>query len=811
MTGLRKRTTWARLSLCATAATLLITISAGFASFIHDAHCVPVKLVADFPTFAATLLGSLGQDPTQQSPSLVTSSSSSSYLTNDQSDDDLDEAPIAKVAAAAADSPGGRFSKATFLADYELDLLEKIQSLSVTTGNINNNNSVSQQLNKNATTMDESEEAGSPAPVAGDAADVDDGAFTSQNASTSGAGASSNSSSSNGGGGSSTTLTLLGGGKKSHIIRLPNGQSFQFCDELVDLSCRDENAVCKMGACVCKPGFFLHKQSGLCQSISDLLKNCDNDYQCQAFDVDLVCDTKSHERSFCDCAEGSYFDQETYSCIPCHRNTFVLTTNNKELLKKLNQSQTDITALNISAATDAPDTNSTGTVTSPAASKAPTLRPCRPIDLTKLNHKRRKQQHQLAYSSLFEAPRGSSSYTTASTSSTSSTSYHPASSDPFRIKTPLEVFMGAIMLFTLLTVAWFFLQRMFHDCRVILRSLRNPDFTGHCPDGTSGAASHLTSIGPNSRPSSQLYLDPAGQAVARLLSNDGYNSSLAGIYQRDLAGVMVQHLAANLSPSSTNHALAVANGSHPRGENEINLYPLTISSQQSRSAAAAAAAQLLLSPSHPAIAILRAAAASANHGSDYNQTSILNSMLDPPPKYEEAIAQSEAIHLPSSYVPLQHDNQISSRASEDNNENREDNPDGEEQDEEEEEQEADAIGHHQTTRQNPSVDATNIDRPAERNDGSLSELNAVASDTSQPPAYQSTDGGGNVGGPGLSTASSNGPSESEQTSSRRQSANKRKRTRGSRRGGRGSTTNNRNSQQQQKANQDSDDTLTESD
>lgn len=796
MTGLRKQTTWAGLSLHAAAAAAataaaLLTIS-GFA-FIHNVDCAPVKLVADFPTFAATLLGSLGQDSVPPEQSLVTSSSSSSYLTNEQSDDDMDESHLTR-----ADLPSrysSLSSKTTIMADYELDLLQSISS--------NSNSSVNQS--NNATTDDVTGSAPTSAVVG-------DSTSAHQNASISGA---PNSTSSNASGNtySTTTLTLLGGGKKSHIIRLPNGQSFQFCDEPIDLSCRDENAVCKMGACVCKPGFFLHRQSGQCQSISDLLKNCENDYQCQAFDVDLVCDTRSHERSFCDCAEGLYFDQETYSCIPCHRNTFVLATNNKELLKKLNQSQADPALVN-SSITSAPEVNTSTTITPPQA-KTPTLRPCKPIDLAKFNNRRRKQQHQVPYSSLYDQPaRGSSSLSTASTSSTSSTSYHPSSSDPFRIKTPLEVFMGAIMLFTLLTVAWFFLQRMFHDCRVILRSLRNPDFAGHCsdgvagtfrslrnpdftghiPDGTTGASSHLAT----SRPGSQLYLDPAGQAVARLLSNNGYNSSLAGIYQRDLAGVMVQHLAANLSPSSTSHALAGTNGSLPRNDNEINLYPLTISSQQSRSAAAAAAAQLLLSPSHPAIAILRAAAASANQNvhPDYNQNSLLNSMLDPPPKYEEAIAQSEA-NQPSSYVPQEHDNHITTRASDINDENRDDNQD----------EEADVNEQYQIDN-NPSTEATNIGRQtAERNDGSLSSpANANLNDTSQPPAYQSTDVQ-NISRAGSSTNSSSGPSETEQTSSRRHSSARKKVTRRSRRG-RGSI--NRNCQQQHQTNQDSDDTLTES-
>lgn len=783
MTGLRKRTNRAGLSLCAAATTTAATAVAVLAlltipgfTFIHHVDCVPVKMVVDFPTFAATLLGSLSHEPVQQDQTLVTSPSSSSYLTKDQSDDDPDYPHLTK-AELATSSRYSHSSSASILADYELDLHENLS-----------NSSLSQQISNSTAVKDD--ESTTTALVAD---------LASQNSSTSDEESGTIVSTE---GSSSPTLTLIGGTSKKapHIIRLPNGQSFQFCDELMDLSCRDENAVCKMGGCVCKPGFFLHRQSGLCQSISDLLKNCENDYQCQAFDVDLVCDSKSHERSFCDCAEGLYFDQETYSCIPCHRNTFVLATNNKELLKKLNQTQTpEISASNSSLSTD---TNGTATtVQPPIQSSSPVLRPCKPIDLAKFNFRRRKQQHQVPYD---QPSRGSSSLSTGGTSSTSSTNYHPASSDPFRIKTPLEVFMGAIMLFTLLTVAWFFLQRMFHDCRVILRSLRNPDFTGHCPDGATGTASHLASIAPNSRPDSQLYLDPAGQAVARLLSNDSYNSSLAGIYQRDLAGVMVQHLAANLSPSSTSHALAAAtNGSIPRGDNEINIYPLTISSQQSRSAAAAAAAQLLLPPSHPAIAILRAAAASVNQNthSDYNQTSLLNSMLDPPPKYEEAIAQSEATQ-PSSYISHQRNNQTSSRASDDNDDTRD----------EELDEGADEIGDEvqTTSTRSPGTDETN-NQPSENNDDPVDVAAATRADNSQPPTYHSVADASTISRPGSSTTSSSGgPSESDQTNSRRPSSTRRKMTRRSRRG-RGSTKNRQTQQQNQsQTNQDSDDTLTES-
>lgn len=462
--------------------------------------------------------------------------------------------------------------------------------------------------------------------------------------------------------------------RKSHIIRLPNGQSFQVCDESIDLKCNDENAVCKLGTCVCKSAFFLHRQSGLCNSISDLLKNCENDHQCQAFDVDLVCDTKSHERPFCDCAHGLYFDQETHTCLPCHRNTLIISAASGGGEQAALAVDMDVDAL--------PQVYPNTSDSDPGAGSGAksSLRPCWPVDLMRVNSRRRQQ---LSYAGLTPYPtllsvlpsRGSSSSSfsasgspAAPTATTTSTATS-ASSDPFRIKTPLEVFMGAIMLFTLFTVAWFFLQRMIHDCRAILRSLRNPDHsfaTGSTCGEQSAFAGPLGGL-VRARSANHLYFDPAGQAaVARLFSPDAYNQhhhhSFAGNqYQRELAGVMVQHLAANLSPSSTSHALVsnassralnpmlnLSSSAAAQNEHDAALYPLTASAQQSRNAAAAAAAQLLLSPTHPAIAILRAAAAAHQPEADYVPGSLFRSLFtrDPPPKYEEAIAQTNAVSYP---------------------------------------------------------------------------------------------------------------------------------------------------------------------
>lgn len=452
-------------------------------------------------------------------------------------------------------------------------------------------------------------------------------------------------------------------GDTTTTIHLPNGQSIQRCRSRG--KCSDENAICQSGTCVCKPGYYMSKQSkaNLCQSVADLFKNCENDHQCQAVNMDLFCNTVSHERPFCDCAEGFYFDQETYTCMTCTGNIMILQSNALDIPSVSNFNESDAQILRHLAPvrpfasqqvannkTSAVSGNST-TLAATAASNLTTtttiiatptttehseiLRPCRPVDQLATN--RRKLRPPLIKGQFADYGSPSSGHHLMTTTN-----------DPFKIRTPLEVFMGAIMLFTLFTVAWFFLQRMIHDCRDILRSLRNGDFSSTGDPILTGHSSNGHSLGYSS------YLDPTSQAVARLISGDGgYASTLAvSNYQRELAGVMVQHLAGNLSPSSTRDTL-VANGTGGRSggthllgahnDHDAVLYPLTSSASQSRAAAAAAAAQLLWSPTHPAMAILRAAAVSAAQSagsSDYSANHLLTSMLDPPPKYEEAIAQS---------------------------------------------------------------------------------------------------------------------------------------------------------------------------
>lgn len=615
--------------------------------------CAPIKLVSDLPSFVTNLLNSNAHIREEQQLNLfnqepaflLASSSSHSYLTN-FADDDSDELENRSIQPIKSSTTNSLIEELT--ANESLDTNESVNHL------------LPSNINETQTTT------------------------TSSSASESS---------------TMSTLTNLGlehflnlmagSSRKSQFIRMPNGISYQFCNSSVaasklDLKCNDENAFCKLGACVCKPGFFLNRQSNLCQSISDLLKNCENDHQCQAFNVDLICETKLHERPFCDCADGLHFDQDSITCLPCHRNTLIMTSNINSFQRhgveledasfgrsdgdnadsdasgaSLNDSTIATTSSN-KTSSSSPNNESQLFKSSSSSSSSTQIKPCRPIDLSRMNSRRKQQLSSIGlshYGSIYDQNvRSSSSQTTTTTSTISS-------SDPFRIRTPLEVFMGAIMLFTLFTVAWFFLQRMIHDCRTIFRSLRNPEFSTSCTDQNfmgplrnvgNGLGGPATGGGLRAHQSANhLYFDPTGQAVARLFSgeppyNQPFSGLTTGIYQRGLAGVMVQHLA-NLSPSSTSHAL-VSNGSTRtltpilgnHNEHDSALYPLTASAQQSRNAAAAAAAQLLLSPTHPAIAILRAAAASAaqNSGNDYASANLLNSMFDPPPKYEEAIAQA---------------------------------------------------------------------------------------------------------------------------------------------------------------------------
>lgn len=448
---------------------------------------------------------------------------------------------------------------------------------------------------------------------------------------------------------SSNLASLLSAaGIRKSLSRLPNGQSFQYCEEKSNFKCNDENAICTLSACICKSGYFSDRQSGLCKSISDLLKNCENDHQCQAFNVDLVCDNKLHERPVCDCVQGLYFDQETHNCLPCHRNTIILSkfklTNSTSLeLEEFTDSGPELSNKSSSA--------NESTLVSPK--QAQHLRVCKPLEISKLSMRRRQQLNNFGLPTSLSPFRGGQLVGGNSNANLANPNLSgSAGSDPLRIKVPLEVFMGAIMLFTLFTVAWFFLQRMTHDCRAILRSLRSNDLS------QASAAEHhqqfSTSSGLGRTINYQHYFDPHTQAVTRLFSADHYNGafggqfSSAGIYQPDLAGVMVQHLAANLSPSTTSSALVASHQARTLSpgfgladqDAAAGLYP------QSRSAAMAAAAQLILSPPHPAIALLRAAAATAAqnpNSPDYATANLLSSMFDPPPKYEEAVTQANQV------------------------------------------------------------------------------------------------------------------------------------------------------------------------
>lgn len=448
------------------------------------------------------------------------------------------------------------------------------------------------------------------------------------------------------------------GERRSGLIRLPHSHSYQICSNSSE--CEAPNTICVMDVCVCKPGYYV--QSSSCLSFRDLLKDCQNDRQCQAINVDLICDNESNERPVCDCPVGLYFEQETHRCLPCHRSILIHSSSNSSQKNRSIHHETIDLKPNENVAELVYKPNSTNSTDQLLSSRADIkleeatsghlLRPCLPL-----------RQIPWMTNSIRPLTRAQEKFNSRTTLTTTNVNLTPtglyghSASDPFRIKTPLHVFMGAIMLFTLFTVAWFFLQRMIHDCRAIMKSLRNPDQFGPA----TSAGDHSTVGTLTNRTSSHHFFDPTSQAVARLISGDsvyGCNQPFAnissGLLQRDLAGVMVQQLAANLTPSSTSNTLVgnsstrtLSSGLGPNNEHEASLYSFgPTGGSQSRHMAAAAAAQLLLSPNHPAIAILRAAAASVAHNpcsTDYASANLLSSILDPPPKYEEAIAQSTRI------------------------------------------------------------------------------------------------------------------------------------------------------------------------
>lgn len=520
-----------------------------------------------------------------------------------------------------------------------------------------------------------------------------------------------------------------------HFIYLPNGQSVQFCDETKhELGCVDENAMCKLGACVCRPGFFQTRQSSLCQSIIDLLKNCENDLQCQAFNVDLVCDTKSHERPFCDCTPGLYFDQETHTCLPCHRNTFILTSASPAVGNETSKQNSNATFASNSTA-DSQPTFST--------SSSATLRPCRPSDFAKMQ--RRKQQKLLDLT--FPVPQYDDSgerlqmmlnggqQSTGVSSSTSSfivdAPTHPNhSSDPFRIKTPLEVFMGAIMLFTLFIVAWLFLQRIIHDCRTIIKSVRggtaatilhpgDPNFTGtftmtttgahmpsiggehhalelamgqHLPSANSLAAARFAAALASASPDAD-YIETSPGFFARRRSATNGNSymatTLAGAYHRSLAAGLLANGNSNsttpattngVSASSTSNTLLATTVTNTGGQNSSSIHStitrlLNDSDDDASNELVASIYPIIGHGSeanhgeyrHRDMTILRVAlAAHSRFGGHHHPVAThhlpagcmpinyLGAAFEPPPKYEEAIAQGAAPQLMTIHNPQEH-------------------------------------------------------------------------------------------------------------------------------------------------------------
>lgn len=450
-------------------------------------------------------------------------------------------------------------------------------------------------------------------------------------------------------------------GEMTYGLRFRN--TYQNCDGTIFdrlNTCDDKNAICELGVCICRPG-FVRIGVGLCKSYSDLLENCENDRQCQAIDITLICDTKSLERSFCDCAEGLYFDQNTQTCLPCHRNVVIISKLDSEAATQIGS--------NISNLVQTNQTQSTNSTTKISPMTLKKLRPCSREGSNRFNFARRlpASANPIPISELFKPPTFPTVTKTSPLPATPSTHHvHSHSSDPFKIRTPLQVVMGAIMLFTMVSVAWFLLQRMIHDCRAIFRSIRQPEYTfanASSPNPTSSCPAFSDpNFARNASLGHLIGASPDGRITSSEQILQQYLGAPQGLTSRDLAGVIMRHITANLSPSSTNQALSAATtGSSNRNQttgspgnvdasahqDDISSATYPLNQQGRNAAAAAAAAQLLMQPSYPAIAILRAvaansvaAAAAAQLGANANPGAVdpQNVWFDPPPKYEEAVA-----------------------------------------------------------------------------------------------------------------------------------------------------------------------------
>lgn len=474
--------------------------------------------------------------------------------------------------------------------------------------------------------------------------------------------------------------SILTARKSSYRIHLPNGHSWQFCDTKDPNSkCDDKNAVCKLDACLCRDGYVY--KDGVCTSYSDLLIDCVSDTQCQALDVNLICHTDSSLNRFCDCADGLYYDRINRACLPCFRGMMILYRDSSGLLTVSNSKSNQTTS-----------NNQTITLSGQPTKVRPCFRESNPNSTQTSGFGRRKPPILLNPQNFLEDTLPSPFTTTIPTiheeflipTSTNNlkplrvpTHNHVQSSDPFKMRTPIQVFMGAIMLFTMVSVAWFLLQRMIHDCRSIFRTIRQSEYTFNSTtsSGNTGIGCSpltdptITGIGYNNINSSN-----ASQTVARLLGGEApllqqhVNGIPTSLFTRDLAGVIVQHLTANLSPSSTNPTLTSTNGQGQttaattnsgvanevttQNQDDIGASVYSFDQQARSAAAAAAAAQFLLQPTSPAIAILRAVAANSvaaaaaaqfssagNSGPEGSLNPLSpNNLIDPPPKYEEAIA-----------------------------------------------------------------------------------------------------------------------------------------------------------------------------
>lgn len=426
--------------------------------------------------------------------------------------------------------------------------------------------------------------------------------------------------------------------------------------------CLDKNARCELGACICKPGFFRPPNvsqgasSSHCLSISESLFKCQNDLQCQAFRIDLFCDTKSHDTPFCNCQGNQFYNEQSNTCVPCgfKHQTIGISANSLVREIRMRACNSTATSANIrQQQTNQTFANATLSATA-TVGKLSELKPnigtigisSVPTMLTTISN----SHAQLSNTHKHQASLGSISQSLSASQS---------SADPLRLRTPIEVFVNAIVLFTIFTVAWFVLKRLlFWTCTLkafqpsVTPSIRTMAFvpSGH-PQNSPGASNQLCSstsydIAPLSLHSTSLC---PGQAAAFPFCSDitiatgsplTVNATQFGRSWNSLDPSLARLFAVFQQANEFAQAQSINSASNEalRGLSPTLSQQLVGGANPNPAAVVAA-----LSPStHSStaattIAILHAASLATGNADYANALA----MFDPPPKYEEVVASAQ--------------------------------------------------------------------------------------------------------------------------------------------------------------------------